>query len=150
MHADLQRRLIRFLKARHKQIIVATHSAEIMAEVEAEEILIVKKEEPQSAFAPSLPAAQEVLLGLGSVHNLQLARLATAERYVFVEGEDIAVLKRFQNALFPASTVPLDTISMPVSGWGGWHYAVGTTQFLSKTAGSRLTRYCILDSDYHT
>jgi predicted ATPase len=150
MHADLQRRLIRFLKSRHKQIIVATHSAEIMAEVEADEILVVRKEEPQSRFAPSLPAAQEVLHSLGSVHNLQLARLVTARRYVFVEGDDIAVLKRFQDTIFPNSTIPLDTISIPIAGWGGWNYAVGTAQFLSKTAGASLTRYCILDSDYHT
>jgi len=149
MHADLQRRLIRFLKTQHKQVIVATHSAEFMAEVEPDEILIIKKENKKSDFASGLPIAQEILTGLGSVHNLQLSRLAAAQRYVFVEGEDISVLKRFHDTLFPNSPIPLDTISMPISGWTGWHYAVGTAQFLSNTAGSNLSRYCILDSDYH-
>lgn len=149
MHADLQRRLIRFLKTQHKQVIVATHSAEIMAEVEPEEILIIRKENRTSDFASSLPIAQEILVGLGSVHNLQLSRLAAAQRYVFVEGEDISVLKRFHDTLFPNSSIPLDTISMPIAGWAGWHYAIGTAQFLSNTAGSNLSRYCILDRDYH-
>jgi len=149
MHADLQRRLIRFLKTQKRQVIIATHSAEIMAEVEPDEILIVKKEDAKSDFASSLPIAQEILIGLGSVHNLQLSRLAAARRYVFVEGEDISVLKRFHDTLFPNSSVPLDTLSMPISGWSGWHYAIGTAQFLSNTAGSNLSRYCILDRDYH-
>src|SRR5688500_9411584 len=41
MHPDLQRRLIRFLRRRFPQVIVATHSVEIMAEVEPDEILVI-------------------------------------------------------------------------------------------------------------
>lgn len=44
MHADLQRRLIRFLKGRYRQVIVATQSIEIMSEVEPENILVVDRD----------------------------------------------------------------------------------------------------------
>ena len=43
MHADLQRRLVRQIKGTHRQIIIATHSPEIMAEVEPEDILTSTK-----------------------------------------------------------------------------------------------------------
>jgi predicted ATPase len=148
MHADLQRKLIRFLKQRHPQVIVATHSAEIMAEVDPDEILIISKAEQTSKFADSLPVAQQLLNSLGSVYNLQLARLATAKRFVFVEGDDVAILKRLQNAISPGSDTPIDTISMPIHGWGGWHYAVGSAQLIQQATGNSTQCYCIFDSDY--
>ncbi len=38
MHADIQKRLIRFIKNKFPQVIVTTHSIEIMSEVEPEDI----------------------------------------------------------------------------------------------------------------
>lgn len=43
MHADLQRRLVRFVHNRHQQVIIATHSSEIMAEVLPDNILVVDR-----------------------------------------------------------------------------------------------------------
>lgn len=151
MHADLQRKLIRHLKGRYPQVIIATHSSEIMAEVEPEDVLVVNRTERTSVFASSFPAAQKVLTGMGSVHNLQLARLWTARRFLMVEGDDITILKRFQNTLFPESEHPIDTIpNMPVGGWGGWNYAIGSSMFLENAGGEGIIPYCLLDSDYHT
>lgn len=150
MHADLQRRLIRQVKRNHKQIIVATHSPEIMAEVEPEQILIINKTEAASIFASDLPVAQQVLNSLGSVHNLQFARLATTRRFLLVEGEDVGVLKRFQNTLFPKSNAPLDTLSMDVNGWGGWNLAIASARFLDQKTLGIISCYSVFDRDYHT
>lgn len=151
MHADLQRKLIRYVKGVYPQVIIATHSSEIMAEVEPEDVLVINRLEKSSGFASSFPAAQKILTGMGSVHNLQLARLWTARRFLMVEGDDIALLKRFQNTLFPESEYPIDTIpSMSVGGWGGWNYAVGSSMFLENAGGEGIVAYCLLDSDFHT
>ena len=150
MHADLQRRLIRFVRAKHKQVVIATHSSEIMAEVKPENILIIDRTRTTSDFASSLPAVQRILTGVGSIHNLQLSRLWNSRRFLMVEGEDIGVLKHFQNAIFPRSKLPIDTIpSRSIGGWGGWPYAVGSEMFLTNAGGEGITSYCILDSDYH-
>lgn len=39
---------------------------------------------------------------------------------------------------------------MPIGGWGGWQYAVGSAMLLENEAGESIVTYCLLDSDYHT
>src|SRR5258705_1728534 len=80
MHADLQRKLVRLLRNRFRQVIVATHSTEILSEVEAENVLIVDRYRPSSSFAASIPAVQQVLRRMGSAHNIQLTRLWHARK----------------------------------------------------------------------
>lgn len=151
MHADLQRRLIRLLRNREQQIIVATHSTEILAEVKPEDVLVVDRRRAESRFATSLPAVQRVLENIGSAHNIQLTRLWSARRFLLVEGKDIALLKRFHDTLFPDSPEPLDAIPHnSIGGWSGWNNAIGSSLFLNNAGGDQITTYCVLDSDYHT
>ncbi len=151
MHADLQRRLIRLVKSRNPQLIVATHSIEIMAEVEPEEILVVDQGRREAKFADSLPAVQRIIDQIGGVHNLNLARLSATRRCLLLEGKDIEILKQFQNTLVPDADELLDTIpNMPIGGWGGWNYAVGSRMLLRNALGEEIRTYCLLDSDYHT
>ncbi len=151
MHADLQRRLIRFLRNENRQTIVTTHSIEIMAEVEPEEILIIDRSRRSSKFATSVPAVQRLIEHIGSAHNIHLARLWGTHRCLLVEGKDIKLLKQFQNILFPESSGPFDAIpNMSIGGWGGWNYAVGSSMILQNAGGEDITVYCILDKDYHT
>jgi len=151
MHADLQRRLIRLVKSRNPQLIIATHSIEIMAEVEPEEVLVIDQGRREARFADSLPAVQRIIDQIGGVHNLNLARLSNSKKCLLVEGKDIEILKQFQNTLFPESIEPLDTMpNMPIGGWGGWNYAVGSKMFLKNALGEEIRTYCLLDSDYHT
>lgn len=89
MHADLQRRLIRFLRNRHPQTILTTHSIEIMAEVQPDEILVVDKRRSKSAFAVTLPAVQRLIENVGSVHNIHLTKFFDANRFILVEGKDL-------------------------------------------------------------
>jgi ABC-type multidrug transport system ATPase subunit len=151
MHPDLQRRIIRLLRGRHKQSVITTHSVEILSEVDPDEILIVDKRRSQSQFASSAPAVQRLVDKVGSVHNISLARLWHARKLILVEGKDLTLLKALQNTLFPRSSQPIDTNpSMPIGGWGGWQYAVGSAMLLRNAVGEEITTYCILDSDYHT
>jgi energy-coupling factor transporter ATP-binding protein EcfA2 len=150
MHADLQRRLIRFVKDRNWQSIIATHSMEMMAEVEPEEVLVVDRRKCKSTFAPSLPAVQRVVNHIGSIHNIQLARMWSSKTLLLVEGKDIAILKRFQNKLFPESERPFDAIpNLAIGGWGGWRLVVGSSFVLRNAGGEEIITYCLLDSDYH-
>lgn len=151
MHADLQRRLIRYLKGRYPQAIVATHSIEIMSEVEATSILVADRKRQRSSFATSEPAVQNLVGRIGSIHNLNLARLWKARCLILVEGDDLKFLKIVQDVLFPASQTPFDVLpNISIGGWSGWHYAVGSNMAMRSSVGESLRTYCIFDSDFHT
>jgi predicted ATPase len=150
MHADLQRRLIRLVRTKHAQVIVATHSIEIMAEVNPEDILIVDRDRREASFAIDLPGVQRVVDQIGGVHNVQLARLWNSRRCIFVEGDDLAILKQLQNTLFPSSPEPIDAVpNVSVGGWSGWPYAVGSSMLMGANVGQEMLSYCLFDSDFH-
>jgi energy-coupling factor transporter ATP-binding protein EcfA2 len=150
MHADLQRKLIRTVRDLTSQIIVTTHSTEIMSEVAPEDILVIDKRHPESKRADSLPAVQAVLARLGSAQNIHLFRLWNAKRFILIEGDDLRLLQGFQNVILPESAVPIAAIpNSSFGGWGGWSYALGSSMALANAAGSEIVTYCFLDSDYH-
>ena len=133
------------------QLIVATHSVEIMSEVPSDNILIVEKEKNISNFASSVSAVQSLIENIGGIHNIHLARLISAQKFIFVEGNDLDILKWLQNSLFPDSEEPFDSIpNLAIGGWGGWRQAITSTKLLINEAGQSINSYCILDSDYHT
>jgi hypothetical protein len=151
MHPDLQRKLFRLARARFRQCIVATHSVEIMAETDPGNILIIDKKVRRSRYANNEPGVQILIDQIGGVHNVHLARLWSARKFLLVEGKDIALLKHFHSALFPDAELPLDAIpSLPIGGWAGWPYAVGSSMTLRNAVGDRIETYCILDCDYHS
>jgi predicted ATP-dependent endonuclease of OLD family len=151
MHPDLQRKLLRFIRGRFPQQIIATHSTEILSEADPSNVLIIDRKHPRSSFATDLAAIQRVAENIGSAQNLNLTRLWNARKLLLVEGKDLKLLKQFQNILFPESEKPFDVIpNMPIGGWSGWPYALGSAMLLRNSGGEEIKTYCILDSDYHT
>ena len=151
MHADLQRKLIRLIKNKYKQIIIATHSVEIMAEVEAENILPVDSKQKKLSYAHHTPMVQEIIENIGSVHNLEIARIFMNKKFLIVEGDsdDTKILGILHDILFPNSHEPIDTIPKTfVEGWGGWQRVIGSNKVFRDTKLQIMT-YCFLDSDYH-
>lgn len=148
MHPDLQRRLIRFIRHQAPQVLVTSHSVEIISEVEPENIVVIERKRPQSRFADTLPAVQSILTGVGSAHNIHLTRLWSARRFILVEGDDLKILRHFADTLDPEAETSLEAIpNMSIGGWGGWSWAVGSSLTLRNAAGEDLAVYCLLDSD---
>jgi AAA domain, putative AbiEii toxin, Type IV TA system len=150
MHPDLQRRLLRYLQSRQHQIIIATHSVEMMSEVEPDEIVSVSATRRRSRRSRSLADAQKAVALVGSVHNLQLQRLWSAPRVLFLEGQDLDILKRLHRTLCPKAPGSLESSPhMETGGWGGWPIVPVVARFLREAAEQDLPVYCIFDSDYH-
>jgi hypothetical protein len=151
MHPDLQRKLFRLARARYSQCIIATHSVEIMAESDPGNILIIDKTKRRSKYANDEPGVQLLIDQIGGIHNIHLARLWSARKFLLLEGKDIGLLKHFHSTLYPEAELPLDTIpTHSVGGWSGWTYAVGSSMAMKNAVGDRIVTYCILDSDYHS
>jgi energy-coupling factor transporter ATP-binding protein EcfA2 len=150
LHADLQRRLIRHLKTRGTQVVVATHSVEIMAEVEPENIVVVERRRRSSPFADSIPAVQSLLQRVGSAQNIHATRIWNARRFLIVEGDDLKILRHLYDALHPEAETSLEAIpNMAIGGWNGWSLAMGSALTLKNALGEKISTYCLLDRDYH-
>jgi len=151
LHPDMQRKLIRLVKNDFKQVILTTHSIEIISEVEPENILIIDKEKEKSQFAIKYSKVQKVLENMGSVHNISIAKLFSAKKFIVIEGDDLAILKRLYDKIFPNSIDPINSLpKMECGGWGGWQYAIGTYMGFNYPSEDNITVYCLLDSDYKT
>jgi len=151
LHADLQRKLIRFLKKRTSQVIMTTHSVEIMSEVEPDKILVIDKKRQKSKYANTFPVVQSLMEQIGSAQNIHMTRLWNARRLILVEGKDVKLLKYFQDILFPESQESFEAIpNMPLGGWGGWNYAIGSAMLLKNSFDQHIIAYCLFDSDYHS
>jgi AAA15 family ATPase/GTPase len=152
MHADLQRRLIKLIKNLFKQVIVATHSVEIMSEVEPENILPINNSKTKQEYANKAPIVQKVVDEIGSVHNIEIARLFSYSKFLIVEGEkdDVKLLTIFQSKIFPDSFEQFDILPKTfVEGWGGWQRVIGSNKVFKENKTTVIT-YCIFDSDFHT
>ncbi len=149
MHADLQRKLIRFVDGGNatQQLIIATHSVEMMAEVRPSEVVVVDSRRKRSRPAKQVAAIQKVIGDLGGIHSLQYARLWSAKRCLLLEGKDMAVLKPLHDLLFPKADALDISPSFPIGGWGGWHYALGIAGFV-KHGDADIVVYTVFDSDY--
>ena len=150
LHADLQRKLIRFLKSRFTQVIIATHSIEIISEVDPENILVIDKSKNISEYSTNLPAVQEIINNIGNIQNLELIRCWSSKKFIILEGKvaDISILKIIQDKLFSDSEEPFDIIpTTHVEGWSGWQRVIGSKLALKNIKDMSI--YCIFDSDYH-
>lgn len=151
MHPDLQRKILRIVKARFPQVIIATHSVEIISDVEPHQIVTVDKSTRKMHYANNYKAVQTVINNLGSEHNLSLIRLGNARKCLFVEGKDIKTLTRLQNIACPESDIPLDQLpTVALGGWSRFNEALGAARLFHEETDGVIKTFCILDRDYHT
>jgi len=150
MHPDLQRRLVRLLMAGRSELVVATHSTEILSEVDASNVLILDRAFERSTYADGVPAVQRIVEQMGSAQNLQIARLWKARVLILVEGDDMRLLKRVHDLVSHDGDSTLDAIpNWPIGGWTGWANAVGSVAALKNAVHERIVCFCLFDSDYH-
>lgn len=75
MHPDLQIRLLHLVRKIGKQVIIATHSVEIISEVSPNDIVMIDKNSRNMRYANSLKAVQNIVDYIGGVQNLSLIRI---------------------------------------------------------------------------
>jgi hypothetical protein len=148
LHSDLQRQLVGLLTALNPQIIIATHSAEIISEVEPQALLNVNKSFRSARHVRDSRELQEVFQVLGSNLNPILTQLAKTKRVVFVEGKDFRLLSRFARRLgLEAVANRSDFAVIPVNGFNPQKvkdFAAG----MEATLGSNLVKVAIFDRDF--
>jgi len=151
MHPDLQRKIYKIVTSRFKQVIIATHSVEIISVAEPYQIVTIDKTTRKMQYANNYKAVQSVITNLGSEHNLSLTRLGNAKKCVFVEGNDVKTLLRLQAIVDPHYQIPVDHIpTVALGGWTRFNEALGAARLFYEETNGEIKTYCILDRDYHT
>ena len=150
LHADVQRQLLGILKALGPDILIATHSTEIITEAEADDLVVVNKRMQSGKRLKNPSQLQQVFQTLGSNLNPTLTQLAKTRRALFVEGKDFLVLSRF------ARKLNLDQVAnrsefavIPVEGFN----SAKIRDFLGgmeTTLGNKVVGGVIFDRDYRS
>ena len=100
LHPELQRRLLGLLRGVSADVLLATHSTELMSEADPGDLLLVEKHRKRAHRLSDLSEVQSVFSTIGSVQNIALAQLSRNRRALFVEGAvDYLVLRRFAQKL---------------------------------------------------
>ena len=99
LHSDLQRQLVDLFGAIGCPVILATHSTEIISEVEPDCVLNVNKRNRSARRVSNSKELQDIFSTLGSNLNPTLTQIAKSRRVLFVEGKDFQILSKFARKL---------------------------------------------------
>lgn len=149
LHPDLQRRLVHLLESTGKQIVVATHSAEMVAESDGRLTTLVDRTR-RRANRPKSDADFEMLSStLGTAFNLRLARALRSRVALFVEGQDMVFLRRFARTLGLTALGSEDGITViPLKGYSNWGQVSPFTWLCNELLPDAIETFVILDRDY--
>jgi predicted ATP-dependent endonuclease of OLD family len=130
------------------QVILATHSVEIISEVESEAILSIHKGHHSARRLVNSKELQHVLRVLGSNANPILTQLAKTRRVLFVEGKDFQVISRFARTLGRIQVANRSEFAViPVEGFQP-HSVKNFASGMEATLGCGVLKAVIFDRDY--
>ena len=149
LHADLQRRLVRLLDSTAAQTITATHSSEMLAEASSESVVWVDKTRRRAIRRPKPASLEDLSTQIGSSFNLRLATALRARTVVFVEGDDMSIIREL------AKTIGADHLAgerncavIEIKGFTNWVRVEPFKWFVSDFLDGSVEVFVLLDRDY--
>lgn len=152
LHPEVQRQLLGILRDVRPDILLATHSVEILGEADPGEILLVDKSKKSARRLREIEGVQQALDSIGSIHNITLAELARNRRVLFVEGpSDFKIIRRFSRILgFKELSAGVGIAPVESGGYNSWEKIEAFAWGLENTLGSPLIIGAIFDHDYRS
>ena len=150
LHADLQRQLLSLLRNLGPDIIIATHSTDMITEAETDDIVIINKKRKSARRIKQPSELAEVFQILGSNLNPILTQLAKTRRALFVEGKDFQILGRFARKLKCVRVGNRAEFAViPVEGFNPERIR-SLKSGMETTLGGQIVAAAILDRDYRS
>lgn len=150
LHPDVQRQLLGILQKAGPDLLLATHSTEILSEGDPPDVAIIDKRRRSALRLTNLEGLQSVFEILGSAQNIILSRLARNQRLIFVEGlNDFRILRRFARVLgFGELAAGSDLTPVESGGFSSNERIRGLAWGFEKVLETRLHLGAIFDRDY--
>ncbi|QIG49392.1 AAA family ATPase [Nordella sp. HKS 07] len=148
LHSELQRQLLGLLRNLGPDILIATHSTEIITEAETDDIVLVNKGRKSARRIKDPSQLEEVFRILGSNINPILTQLAKTRRALFVEGKDFQILGKFARKIGQTTVGNrADFAVVPVEGFNPERIR-SLKLGMEATLGSQIVAAAVLDRDY--
>ncbi|WP_291829107.1 AAA family ATPase [Bosea sp. (in: a-proteobacteria)] len=150
LHPDVQRQLLGVIRDIGADVLLATHSSEIIAEADPAEIVMIDKRRRTGDRLKNVSGIQRALDAVGSSQNMTLTALAKNRRVLFVEGlDDFRLFRRFARKLSMhelgsgIGITPLES-----GGFGSWQRITVLASGIADALGAPLMIGAIYDRDY--
>lgn len=151
LHADLQRRLVRLLDGMTSQTVAASHSAEVLVEASPSSVVWISKDRRRGVRAPDEAVLADLSAAIGSQFNLRLARALKAQAVIFVEGDDMRVLRNIAKKLNARCLVEeRGLVTVPLKGFSNWEHVEPFSWLVSELLEHAVKVLTVLDRDYRT
>ncbi len=149
IHADLQRKLYHLVADRYSQVIIATHSIEIINEAKLENIMIIDKKQKSFKFCKGKTHLESGLDSIGTTQNLMLTKLRRHNKCLFVEGEDVDILDEIYKIAINDKTKSIkDFATCKLDGKSNYKESFGAAKMFYNDSEGTFKTFCLLDRDY--
>ncbi len=151
LHPDVQRQLLTILRELDADVLLATHSVEIISEADPAELLLVQKGRQSAQRLRDVEGMQAALQSIGSAHNVALAQLARTKKIVFVEGfDDFRTLRRFAKLLGHSELAAGSGVTAFESGgFSSWERIRSFAWGVKRAIDAGIKMFAIYDRDYY-
>jgi energy-coupling factor transporter ATP-binding protein EcfA2 len=150
LHPEVQRQLLGILRRIGPDVLLATHSTEIMSEADPSEIVLVDKKKRSGQRLHDIAGVQSALDVVGSVQNITLTQLARNRRVIFVEDDhDFIIIRRFARICgYEELATALDLTPVKSEGFTSWQRISSMAWGIERTLGRSLLIGTIYDRDF--
>lgn len=151
LHPDVQRQLLGILRGMSADVLLATHSVEIMGEADPDEILLVSKGARSARRLRDVEGVQVALESLGSAQNVTLTHLARTKKILFVEGmDDYKSIRRFaKNIGLNDLASGNDLTAFESGGFSSWEKIKAFAWGVKNTIDANMKLFAVYDRDYY-
>jgi len=138
------------LKSLGPDIIIATHSTELISEADINDILVINKANQSAKRIKDPSQLRNIFQVLGSNLNPILTQIAKSKKVLFVEGKDFLVFSKIARILKKEQVANRsDFAVVPVEGFNPTRLHA-FKDGIEKTIGSKIISAVIFDRDYRS
>ena len=151
LHPDLQRRLVHILEDLQCQVVLATHAPELLAEATRDTVVMVDRHKKRSRRITDAAVLSDLNSVLGSGFNLKLAKALRSRVALFVEGQDMRILKNLARTVGAKLVVQDRSLTVvPMGGAGNRRIASSFGWLNTNLLDNAVNIFMLLDRDYMT
>lgn len=148
LHSDLQRQLLSILKEAGPDVLIATHSTELVSGADPNDIVVVTRGTRSARRLKDPSQLQAVFHALGSNLNPTLTQLAKTRRALFVEGKDFQIISWFAERLGRKSVANRTSVAViPAEGFNPQKISAVSVG-IEATIGASIAKAAIFDRDF--